>query len=128
MNRAWIGDSTFLFLIAAKGLKLNVMMKASVDAGLLFGYKVGDSTGLQIFHLQFANDTLLIGEKRWTNIRSLEVVLTWRLLHSRIHTPYNLLQRGLLQNQHQLCVGGCGLMRIFVICFCIVFTLDQFGL
>lgn len=35
-------------------------------------------------------------------------LIVWRLLHNRVPTSDNLLQRGLLQNQRQLWVGGCG--------------------
>ncbi|MCH84310.1 cysteine-rich receptor-like protein kinase, partial [Trifolium medium] len=62
----------FLFLIAAEGL--NVMLKASVPVGLYKGYQVGSdvSTTTRISHLQFADDTLIVGEKSWANIRVLK--------------------------------------------------------
>jgi len=65
--------SPFLFLIAAEGL--NVMMKALVKAGLFSGYKVGTNNLLSITHLQFADDTLLIGDRSWANIRALKALL-----------------------------------------------------
>jgi len=65
--------SPFLFLIAAGGL--NVMMKALVEAGLFSGYKVGANNHVSITHLQFVDDTLLIGERSWANIRALKALL-----------------------------------------------------
>jgi len=66
--------SPFLFLIAAEGL--NVMMNALVEAGHFSGYKVGANNNLvSITHLQFADDTLLIGDRSWANIRALKALL-----------------------------------------------------
>lgn len=39
------------------------------------GYKIGSHQGLPISHLQFADDTLLLGEKIWANVRALRAVL-----------------------------------------------------
>ncbi|MCI04834.1 LINE-1 reverse transcriptase like [Trifolium medium] len=60
--------SPFLFLVAAEGL--NVMLKASVDANLFKGYLVRDmqDTQVRVSHLQFADDTLIVGKKSWENI------------------------------------------------------------
>jgi len=58
--------SPFLFLIAAEGL--NIMMNVLVEAGLYSSYKVGANNLDQITHLQFADDTLLIGDRSWANI------------------------------------------------------------
>lgn len=49
--------SPFLFLIAAEGL--NVMIT---------GYIVGTHTATVLSHLQFADDTLLLGTKSWANV------------------------------------------------------------
>lgn len=49
--------SPFLFLIVAKGL--NTLFREVNGLGLFEGYKVGS---LKISHLQFADDTLIIGE------------------------------------------------------------------
>jgi hypothetical protein len=67
--------SPFLFLIAAEGL--NVMLKASVDSGLFKGYQIGAdaNSSVHISHLQFADDTLIVGEKSWANIRVLKANL-----------------------------------------------------
>ncbi|GAU25960.1 hypothetical protein TSUD_373610 [Trifolium subterraneum] len=65
--------SPFLFLVAAEGL--HAMMKAMVERNLFTGYRVGESDSVSISHLQFANDTLLLGEKSWANVRALRTVL-----------------------------------------------------
>ncbi|GAU45198.1 hypothetical protein TSUD_139030 [Trifolium subterraneum] len=59
--------SLFLFLIAAEGL--NVMLKASVDIDLFKGYQIGneDINVITVSHLQFADDTLILGERSWAN-------------------------------------------------------------
>jgi len=65
--------SPFLFLLAAEGL--NVLMNALVAENLLHGYVVGRDRELKLTHLQFADDTLLIGEKSWLNVRTMRAVL-----------------------------------------------------
>jgi len=65
--------SPFLFLLAAEGL--NVLMKYVSDDNLFTGYKVGNSEPVVVSHLQFADDTLILGEKSWANIRAMRVVL-----------------------------------------------------
>jgi len=53
--------SPFLFLLAAEGL--HVLMKSVVDNNLYTGYEVGNSNSVVVSHLQFADDTLLVGTK-----------------------------------------------------------------
>ena len=66
--------SPFLFLIVVEGL--NVMMNALVETGHFSGYKVGGNNNrVSITHLQFADDTLLIGDRSWANIRALKALL-----------------------------------------------------
>jgi hypothetical protein len=65
--------SSFLFLLSAEGL--NVLMQSLLEAGLFQGYKVRRGDDLCLSHLQFADDTLIIGEKSWLNVRSMRVVL-----------------------------------------------------
>jgi hypothetical protein len=65
--------SPFLFLLAAEGL--NVMMRAMVEANQFTGYTVGGLEGVTVSHLQFADDTLLVGVKSWANVRALRGVL-----------------------------------------------------
>jgi len=51
------------------------MMNALVEAGLFTGYKVGIDNLALITHLQFDNDTLLVGDRGWANIRALKALL-----------------------------------------------------
>jgi hypothetical protein len=52
------------------------MMNGAVANNLFRGYHVGTSNSVGVSHLQFADDTLLIGEKSWANVRALRAVLT----------------------------------------------------
>ena len=65
--------SPFLFLLAAEGL--NVLMEAVVAQNLFTGYRVGVQDPVVVSHLQFADDTLLLGVKSWANVRALRAVL-----------------------------------------------------
>jgi len=66
--------SSFLFLLAAKGL--NVMMKSMVENNLFTGYGVGHANSAMVSHLQFADDMLLVGVQCWANVRALRVVFS----------------------------------------------------
>ncbi|XP_024636485.1 uncharacterized protein [Medicago truncatula] len=79
--------SPFLFLIAAEGL--NVMMKALVEDGLFSSYKVGANNHVFITHLQFDDDTLLIGERSWANIRALKALLLLFEVTSGLKVNFN---------------------------------------
>jgi len=65
--------SPFLFLIDVEGL--HVMMNSVVEQGMFEPYKVGGHGDVAISHLQFVDDTLLMGAKCWGNIRILKSVL-----------------------------------------------------
>ena len=65
--------SPFLFLLAAEGF--NVLMNSLVTANLFNGYDVGSTGEVKLTHLQFADDTLIIGKKSWLNVRSMRAVL-----------------------------------------------------
>jgi hypothetical protein len=60
-------------LLAAEGL--NVLMQALVEHQLFSGYSFGMQNTVSVSHLQFADDTLLIGTKSRANVRALRVVL-----------------------------------------------------
>ena len=53
----------------------NVMMFAMVSNGLFTPYGVGAQVLMLVSHLQFADDTLLIGVKSWANVKALKAVL-----------------------------------------------------
>jgi hypothetical protein len=74
-------------LLAAEGL--NVLMKALVEKNLFTGYSVGTPASISISHLQFADDTLLIGAKSWANVRALRVVLVLFELMSGLKVNFN---------------------------------------
>ena len=65
--------SPFLFLLATEGL--NILMSAVVRAQLFNGYSVGPGGDVTLTHLQFADDTLIIGAKSWLNVRTMRAVL-----------------------------------------------------
>jgi len=65
--------SPFLFLLAAEGF--HVMMKSLVTQNIFTGYKVGYERALNVSHLQFADDTLILGNKSWANVRATRAVL-----------------------------------------------------
>jgi hypothetical protein len=65
--------SPFLFLLAAEGL--NVMMTSMVERNMFTGYSLGEQESVMVSHLQFADDTLLVGAKSWANVRALRAVL-----------------------------------------------------
>jgi len=65
--------SPFLFLLAAEGF--NVLMKSVSDNNLFTSYNVGNSEPVVVSHLLFADDTLILGEKSWANIRAMRAVL-----------------------------------------------------
>ncbi|MCH96748.1 cysteine-rich receptor-like protein kinase, partial [Trifolium medium] len=50
---------------------------ASINAALFQGYLIGErqDAQVQISHLQFADDTLIVGEKSWANIRAIKAIL-----------------------------------------------------
>jgi hypothetical protein len=66
--------SPFLFLLAAEGL--NVLMTSMVENNLFTGYGVGHANATVISHLQFVDDTLLLGAKSCANIRALRAVVS----------------------------------------------------
>ncbi|GAU33402.1 hypothetical protein TSUD_20950 [Trifolium subterraneum] len=63
--------SPFLFLIAAEGL--TGMVNKAVEIGKYVDYKVNDSIRFQI--LQFADDTILMGDCSWDNVRTMKSIL-----------------------------------------------------
>jgi len=65
--------SPFLFLLAAEGL--HVMMKAMVESEIFRGYNVGVANHVVVSHLQFVDDTLLIGDKSWANVCAMQAAL-----------------------------------------------------
>ena len=65
--------SPFLFLLAAEGF--NVLMKSMFANHFVHGYKVSTNVPMVVSHLQFADDTLILADKSWANVRAMCVVL-----------------------------------------------------
>jgi len=65
--------SPFLFLLAAEGF--NVLMNEVVGAQLFHGYGIGYENEVTLTHLQFADDTIIIANKSWLNVRTMRAVL-----------------------------------------------------
>jgi len=61
--------SPFLFLGAEEGF--HVMMDSLVSNNIFTAYKVGCDRSLDVSHLQFADDTLLVGNISWANVRAM---------------------------------------------------------
>lgn len=53
----------------------NVLMNSMVEAQLFRDICVGRCSEVWLSHLQFADDTLIIGENSWLNVRSMRAVL-----------------------------------------------------
>ena len=65
--------SPFLFLLAAEGF--NVLMNVVVGAQMFRGYGVEHVGEVCLTHLQFVDDTIIIGEKSWQNVRTMRAML-----------------------------------------------------
>jgi len=65
--------SPFLFLIAAEGL--HILMKSVVERNIFVGYTVGATASVSVTHLQFADDTLILGTRCWANVRAMRADL-----------------------------------------------------
>ena len=62
----------FLFLIVAEGL--GGLMRAAVHQNLFTGYKIGE---VVVSHIQYADDTLLIGDASLQNALTMKSILMW---------------------------------------------------
>jgi len=79
--------SPFLFLLAAEGF--HIMMDSMISNNFFIGYKVGRAQNVSISHLQFADDTLIFGEKSWANVRAMRVVLHLFAAMSELKVNFN---------------------------------------
>ena len=62
----------FLFLLVAEGL--SGLMKKAVELGLFKGFKVGDQE-IELSILQYADDTIIIGEANVENLWTIKAML-----------------------------------------------------
>jgi len=65
--------SPFLFLLAIEGF--NILMESLLVNNIFSGFQVGSSASTTVSHLQFADDTLILGVKSWANIRTMHAIL-----------------------------------------------------
>jgi len=65
--------SSFLFLLVVEGM--NILMKPIVHWRIFIGYKVGREESILIFHLQFADETLILRENNWANVWAMRATL-----------------------------------------------------
>ena len=61
--------SPLLFLLAAEGF--HVLMDSLSINNLFSGYHMGRSEPVIVSHLKFVDDTLILGEKSWANVRTM---------------------------------------------------------
>jgi hypothetical protein len=64
--------ASFLFLLVVEGLSAAV--RTEDERNLFTGFKVG-STGMSVSHLQYADDTLFLGEATVANLWSIKAIL-----------------------------------------------------
>lgn len=55
------GGPSFAILIFISSRRINVLMNAVVGANLYHGFGIGNGNDVWLTHLQFADDTLIIG-------------------------------------------------------------------
>lgn len=77
----------FLFLIVAEGL--NKMLMTSINLGLFKGYKVGGSDSCMVSLLQFADDTIFLGDASIQNVLVIKAVLRCFELISGLKVNFN---------------------------------------
>jgi hypothetical protein len=65
--------SPFLFFLAADGL--NILMNSLVKTQLFTSYNIGEVNLVVVSHLQFVDDTLLLGTKSWANVHAMRAAL-----------------------------------------------------
>ncbi|XP_058725767.1 uncharacterized protein LOC131597068 [Vicia villosa] len=84
------GDSLslFHFLLAAEGF--NFLMKKYLNSGDFIGYRF-EGEGNECFsHLQYADDTLIIGRKGWENIHCMKAILLLFKLMSGLKVNFHI--------------------------------------
>ena len=64
-------------------------MDSLIIDNIFSGYKVGRDMSLSISHLQFADDTLILGEKSWANVRAMRAVLHLFAAMSRLKVNFH---------------------------------------
>ncbi|GJZ84481.1 kinase-like domain, beta-lactamase/transpeptidase-like protein [Tanacetum coccineum] len=78
--------SPFLFILAAEGL--NAIIKEAVDKGVFRGVKIGRNN-VVVSHLQYADDTIFLGEWNKENAKALMCILKCFEEVSGLRVDYN---------------------------------------
>ncbi|MCH85973.1 cysteine-rich receptor-like protein kinase, partial [Trifolium medium] len=60
-----------------------------VERNLFTAYSVGELDPISVSHLQFVDDTLLVGVKRWANVHALRAVLVLFETMSGLRVNFN---------------------------------------
>nr|ABN08675.1 RNA-directed DNA polymerase (Reverse transcriptase) [Medicago truncatula] len=81
------GDPLSPFLLAAEGF--DVLMKASMANNIYHAYGVGSRREVTLSHLRFADDTLILGEKSWLNVHTIQEGLLLFEQMSGLKVNYN---------------------------------------
>lgn len=108
----------FLFLIVAEGL--NGLFMNVVKLGKFKGFKVGRNDYVEVFLLQFADDTLFMGEANLQNTVVIKCVLRCFELISRLKVNFNKSKLAAIATEesgyHQLAsILHCKMMSILFI-------------
>ncbi|CAJ2678702.1 unnamed protein product [Trifolium pratense] len=89
----------------------SLQVDAMVERNMFTGYSVGELAPVSVSHLQFADDTLLMGTKSWANVRALRAVLVLfesmsglRVnFHKSMLVGVNILESRLVEAASALC-------------------------
>jgi len=74
--RECVGTTTTSVLVNGSPTEgINILMKSLVETQLFSGYSIGVDNPVVMSHLQFADDSLLLGTKSWANVRALRAAL-----------------------------------------------------
>jgi hypothetical protein len=110
---------------------LNVLMQAMVENDFFTGYSIGMQNPTSVSHLQFADDTLLLGTKSWANVRAMWAALLLFETMSGLRVNFNksMLARVMSRilgsvRQRPLCIVEWGICLSFTLAFLLVAIRD----
>jgi hypothetical protein len=84
------GDLVFSFLLV-----INILHNSFVNVGLFTGFSLDDDSTFRVYHLQFSNDTLFIGNDSWGSNRAIKanLLLFEMILSLKVNFHKSLLMR-----------------------------------
>jgi len=112
------------------------MMTATTEANLFTSYTVRSNTPIVISHMQFVDDTLLIGVKSWENVKALrDVLFIFEVMsglkvnfHKSVLVGINIDESWVHEAASLLSCLYLGICRLFIWAFLLgVMLLDFFG-